>query len=153
MIGRTGKTSGGAEPWKTDGRKWHLSQKSLPTGRRKQWTPATLVELAGRIAKAVPKAQLDWNHKTSVRLRLGDGQGELGRLITNSRDGIKVEFRCPRGVLTPARIDGLGADPQIVTGPGEHDLLRFFVRDPGDLNSKQLKVALRHCESASATEN
>ncbi|UCG32324.1 MAG: hypothetical protein JSU68_11725, partial [Phycisphaerales bacterium] len=149
MIGKEGTAAGGAEPWKTDGRKWHLSQKSMSPRGRKRWGPQTLAELAGRIAKAVPQVKLDWGHKIRVELGM-DGGASLGKLVTNSREGIKVELRCPRGLLTPTRIERLGLRPQIVPGRGAYDTLRFFVRDISDVDNKRLTEVLRECRVALA---
>jgi excinuclease ABC subunit A len=147
MIGKEGTAAGGAEPWKTDGRKWHLSQRSMSPRGRKRWGPQTLVELAGRIAKAVPQVKLDWGHKIRVELGTEDG-ASLGKLVTNSREGIKVELRCPRGLLTPTRIERLGARPEIVPGKGTHDTVRFFVRDMREVDAKRLTEVLRECRAA-----
>jgi excinuclease ABC subunit A len=153
MIDKSSSRAGGAEPWKADGRKWHLSQKSMPPRGPAKWPRQTLVELAGRITKAVPDVELDWGHKIAVKLTLANGASPLGKLVTNSRQGIKVELRCPRGLFTPARVEGLGADPRIVTGRGGCDTLRFMVRRMKDLDAKRLSAVLRECRAALTGES
>ena len=98
----------------------------------------------------MPALELDWAHKSSVQLELGKEQGTLGRLVTNSRQGIKVELRCPRGLFTPTRIEELGSSPQVVAGKGSYDTLRFLVRDMREVDGKRLTAVLRECRAALA---
>ena len=107
-IGQWAEDPESAEPWKTDGRKWHTSQKAISPNRRKLWKPTLLMELIGRLNKCVPDLKLDWNHKTAVVLTHPAMDKAWGKIVTSSRYGLRVELRTDRGRFTPAKIERLG---------------------------------------------
>ena len=136
-----------AEPWKADGRAWHLSQKSIPPGKPKRWRPTVLVELLGRINKSLPQGRIEWSNKTAVMIHLPGLKGRLIRIATNHAQGLKFELRVPRRIFTPAMYDRMGRSPTFETRP-DFDVILSWVRTGDDLDAAQLAEALRRCRDA-----
>src|SRR5262249_8007056 len=57
------------QPWKKDGKAWHLSQKQIPHTQPKQWKPADLVAFIGRLNKLVPGAVIDYSRQVFIEVR------------------------------------------------------------------------------------
>ena len=107
-----------AEPWKSDGRAWHLSQKSIRAGKRKRWRPPALVELVGLINKHLPNANVHWSNKTSVMVHVPQVSQRVVRVATNFAQGLKLEIRVPGKTVTPAMYDRLGREPEFPVAAG-----------------------------------
>ncbi|MCH7813480.1 MAG: excinuclease ABC subunit UvrA [Planctomycetes bacterium] len=133
-----------AEPWKADGRAWHLSQKSIKAGKRKQWQPTVLLELLGSINKSLPNARVEWTHKTAVMLHLPGMKGRLIRIATNHAQGLKFDLRVPKRTFTPTLYDRLGRSPEL-EARADHDVILSWVRRMEDVDKGQLADALRRC--------
>ena len=50
-------------PWKTLGRKWHLSRKGFPCNKRVAWK----VEVLQQLEKEYDKENIDYTRKTSIK--------------------------------------------------------------------------------------
>src|SRR5262249_29784772 len=53
-------------PWKVLGKKWHLSRKGFPSGKRVRWEPEVLEKLADALHRALPEGSVDWTGKQVV---------------------------------------------------------------------------------------
>ena len=135
-----------AQPWKVDGKAWHLSQKSLSPRQPPQWKPMTLVELIGRMVKARPDARPDWARKSAVCL-LDKQERLLGRVITHDRHGLRVEICTPAGAYSPTRIDGLGLQPRIDRRKG-FDWVIFVVQSLEQVDAARLAGLLKDAVGA-----
>jgi len=129
------------QPWKVDGRKWHLSQQSINPRHRILWKPAALLELMGRINKLDSDVDYDWNGKIGITVRRRNSATALGKIITNHPDGLECCFRVPRNRFTPLQIDQLGLAPRIQP-VCDHDLVVFRLRSLADNDAKQLSTVL-----------
>src|SRR5580700_3215255 len=49
-------------PWKVLGRKWHVSRKGFPSGKRIRWEAELLERLFDLLQTAVPQAEIDWGN-------------------------------------------------------------------------------------------
>src|SRR5690606_17858581 len=96
------------QPWKVNGRSWHLSQSAMSKGSAKLWPGSLIVQFLGRIKKIEPASVEDWAQKCTVPLKHPDVQGVLGRLVTNMAFGMRVEIHTPPGTFTPVAVEGLG---------------------------------------------
>jgi len=132
-----------AQPWKVDGRAWHLSQKSIPPTQPPQWQPMTLIDLIGRMSRARPDCTVDWGRKSAVCF-VDRAGGRVARITTHVRSGLVVEVPVRSGTISPAELSGLGLglgiDPR-----GERATIRFEIAVPDQadprLLSKLLQVA------------
>jgi excinuclease ABC subunit A len=124
-------------PWKTEGKEWHLSQKSMSARQTPRWRPADLMALIGRFRSLQPDLELNWTHKTAVQL-FGPGGETRGKIVTNMGRGLRVELKAPRNVIVPAHIEGLGEEPEIRRGPNA-DWVIFWARSLDQIDAKQLR--------------
>lgn len=97
-----------AEPWKTNGKQWHLQQQRMTRRRRPAWEGTTLVQLLGVMQKAVSGVEVDWNQKISIVLRLGRQSEWWCRIVTAHREYIELQIRSRGGQFTPVMIERLG---------------------------------------------
>jgi excinuclease ABC subunit A len=131
-----------AEPWKTDGKAWHLSQKSIGGGESKQWKPMTLTALLGLINKAVPGVKVQWDRKVFVDLEMSDGR-RLGKIITNKGDSLRVDLHVPRGRFTPTQVEHLGARQEFARPGTSGAELTFWFRTLDEIQTDVLKRTLQ----------
>ena len=134
----------GAEPWKADGRQWHLSQKSISRRHVVRWKPAFLMALLGRFRSMQPDLQFMWDARTAVQLSVPGEEKVAGKIVTNIGRGLRVELRVPRNELTPTMIERLGEDVEIKPG-SDYDRLVFWLNSLSQNESKQLRSVWRRC--------
>ena len=138
-----------SEPWKTNGKQWHLAQKSITSRREIHWKPAVLTELIGRLSKIIPALEFDWNNKTAVMIRHPDAPIRWGRITTTSRYGLKIELGGGKSVVTPLKIDRLGLEPHITHGAAnDHDLIAFTLQNMNQLDTIQLRQTLTEADKS-----
>ena len=130
-----------AAPWKTDGRAWHLSQKSICSRQGKMWKPMTLLELIGQMNRAVPDLEIVWDKKVLVGLRSRAG-GRLGWIGTSNRYGLRVDVQVPSGRFTPTMIEHLGMDPEIRNEKGT-SRISFWVQTADQVHGPTLKSVMQ----------
>ena len=58
-------------PWKVLGRRWHLSRKGFPPGKRVHWDTEVLEDLCELLTTTAPQAQFLWNNQQVVHLMAG----------------------------------------------------------------------------------
>ncbi|MCB9857753.1 MAG: excinuclease ABC subunit UvrA [Phycisphaerales bacterium] len=134
-----------AEPWKEDGKAWHLSQKIMKPGKRKKWTPMTLTLLVGQIQKILPKAKVLWDRKVFVEITTPAGD-RICKIITHQANALRVDVHLPRGTFAEDVVRGVGYEQQFQR-PGTNDAeLSFFVRDAKEVDRTQLKRVLTAAE-------
>jgi excinuclease ABC subunit A len=131
------------QPWKEDGRAWHLSQKSIPPHHLKQWQPPTLVELLGHIGKLVPGMRVDWSNKVSLRLTAPGSKSFHIRVGTSHAYGLRMGVLCPAGMMTPARVDKLGIQPEVTRRNKDFDVVSFWVQNMGHVDAGQFAGLIR----------
>ncbi|NUQ47153.1 MAG: ATP-binding cassette domain-containing protein, partial [Phycisphaerae bacterium] len=128
-IARVAEDRSEAEPWRTNGRAWHLGQKGMAPGEPPEWNASLLIDLLGRINRAAPRVTPDWNHKTHVRLVV-DGKSEIGRVYTCHARGLKVRLGEPPGKFSVVEATLLRADATLRRGlAGKPDILEFQLRN------------------------
>ena len=131
------------QPWTKDGRAWHLSQEAIPVHHHKQWKPATLVELLGRIGKLVPHLKINWGNKASLRLTRPGTRLYSIRVGTSHAYGIRVGVLCPSGTMTPTRIERLGLEPEISRRNAKIDIVSFWVQRMSQVDPEQFAALIR----------
>jgi len=135
------------QPWKTNGRKWHLSQQSIHVKHEVKWDSALLLKLIGRISKIAPEFEFDWNGKVAVGIRLNGQKQSVGKIVTNMGAGLRCELRVPNGAVTPVQIERLGVSPDIL--PRQNfDLVSFWVAHSSDIDIATLAVILESARPA-----
>jgi excinuclease ABC subunit A len=137
------------QPWKVNGRQWHLSQSMIAKGREKNWRGSLIVEFIGRVKKIVPEATEDWTRKVMVVLNHPRVEGTWIRLVTNHAHAMRVEVRCRHGQFTPARVERLGLDVSIKHTTYEDKVL-FWLQRMDQCDRAQLEHVLRESTSLDA---
>jgi excinuclease ABC subunit A len=133
-----------SQPWTLDGQQWHLSQKSMSRRQIPKWKPLQLMTLIGRFKSLQPDLILDWNSKTAVGLRVPGGRQYRGKIVTNMGRGLRVELRAPKNEITPAQVDRLAEEVEILRRP-EADWIVFWVEPGKSPDTDQLRDTWRRC--------
>jgi len=131
------------QPWKINGKPWHLGQQMIPRSQAKHWSGSLVVELLGRIKKLAPEAREDWNRKVMVVLEHPRIEGVWGRLVTNHAHAMRIEFRVTRGQFTPAMVERLGLDVEIRPIRPEEDQVRFWLQRMDQCDAEQFSRLIR----------
>ena len=137
------------EPWKADGREWHLSQKSMSQAQVARWKPDLLLMLVGQFQKLQPDLHFDWCTKTAVLLKHEGSTAHLGKIVTNMGRGLRVELRAPRNKFTPAMMEGVGDDATIKREEN-NDWLIFWIPSLAKLKASRLREVWALCREESA---
>ncbi len=124
------------QPWKADGRKWHLSQKSINAHHTVRWKPNLILEFLGRVNKIDATIEPQWNGKIGIGLQR-KGNAPFGKLVTNMGDGLRLDVFVQRNRFTPLQIDKLGTNVTIRPFP-EHDNVQFWFKSLDENDPKQL---------------
>ena len=146
-LGRDAEDPTLAQPWKSDGQQWHLSQRSINRGHEIRWKPAVLMALLGRFKSLEPNLRTAWNARTAVQLSVPGEDAPAGKIVTNIGRGLRVELRAPSGVLTPTLVERLGEDVEIKRSP-LYDRIVFWIHSLTQCDSKQLRDVWKTCRDA-----
>jgi excinuclease ABC subunit A len=114
-------------PWKVLGKKWHLSRKGFPSGKRVRWEPDVLDKLAAALQEAVPDVSVDWGNKQVVYFYRPDADEPWATVQTKRRGGIDLALFGPPGRFALGRIATLGREREIVSEPGKPDQIQIRV--------------------------
>ncbi|MCP4593831.1 MAG: excinuclease ABC subunit UvrA, partial [bacterium] len=142
MIEKTKAAPDKGEPWKLNGKQWHLSQKGISKRYDILWKPTVLIELVGRLKKLVPDLEVKWSNKVVVGLKLPGHRKAFGWIATAQRWGLRVGFLVPRATFTFVQVDRLGREPEI-NAQEDHDLVRFWTQRTADVDVTQLAPVVR----------
>lgn len=130
-----------AEPWKEDGKAWHMSQKIMKPGKRKKWTSMDLTLLVGQIQRILPKAKILWDRKVFVEI-VNDAGERICKIITHQATAMRIDVHLQRGALTDDQVRGLGYEQEFQRPGTNNAELSFFVRDAKSVDRNQLKQVL-----------
>ncbi|MHC4799413.1 MAG: excinuclease ABC subunit UvrA, partial [Planctomycetota bacterium] len=131
------------QPWKVNGKSWHLSQQIISKNNQIRWRGSLIVELLGRMKKIDPAIHEDWTRKVMVVLHHPRVPGVWGRLITNHANAIRVEIRCGMGQFTPALVEGLGIDVNLRHMKNNQDQVQFWIQKMSQCNMEQLQNLIK----------
>jgi excinuclease ABC subunit A len=122
-------------PWKVLGKKWHLSRKGFPSGKRVRWDAEVLERLADALGGALPQARVDWTGKQVVHFYRPDSEEPWATLHTKRRGGIDLALYGTPGRFALGKIAALGRDREIVAGAGKSELIRIRLDNPAQVRS------------------
>jgi len=143
------------QPWKVNGRQWHLSQDVIPKTQPRLWRGTLIVELLGRFKKVDAEIAEDWGRKVMVVLEHPRIKGVWGRIVANHAQGLRIEVRVGRGQFTPAMVDQLGLDVAIRHVRPNEDQVQFWLQrieqcDAGQFN-RMVRGSIEHFTGSSET--
>jgi excinuclease ABC subunit A len=114
-------------PWKVLGRKWHVSRKGFPSGKRIRWEADLLERLFDLLQSADPQAQIDWGNKQVVYFRRKNSDAIWAAVHTKRRHGVDLSLYNESGRVALGRITEFGGAREIsTTGNGRDQIsIRF----------------------------
>jgi len=132
-----------SQPWKVNGKQWHLGQQGLARQSEAAWSGSLIVQLIGRIKKINPKVREDWSRKVMVVLTHPDVDGIWARLITNHAHAMRIEVYCGRGEFTPTMVEKLGFNVKIRQHKNGTDEVQFWLYSMSQLDTEQFDTLIR----------
>jgi excinuclease ABC subunit A len=114
-------------PWKVLGKKWHLSRKGFPSGKRVHWEPEVLDTLAEALQGALPEGKVDWTGKQVVYFYRPGAEEPWATVQTKRRGGIDLALFGTAGRYALGRIAGLGREREIVSESGKPDQIQIRI--------------------------
>ncbi|MFV2065824.1 MAG: excinuclease ABC subunit A, partial [Pirellulales bacterium] len=135
-------------PWKVLGRKWHVSRKGFPPGKRIHWETEVLEELCDLLSTTAPDGEFSWHNQAVVHLTIGPGNRAWASLHTKRPDGLDLVLTGPKGRFALGRVARLGAARELrgEANGSEQVKLRFQRRD--EVASPELATFLEEHLSA-----
>jgi len=135
-------------PWKVLGRKWHLSRKGFPSGKRVAWKSKVLDELFDLLIAVCPDGDIDWGSKQVVHFRRGTGRSEdknslWASVHTKRRGGIDLTLCGPPGRFALGRVAEFGSEREIKTAQGGRETIRIRFTTGRQVASPALRTFLK----------
>jgi excinuclease ABC subunit A len=152
LTERVGQDPEDVMPWKVLGRKWHLSRKGFPPGKKVAWPQDTLEELLELLESAASRSvagngestsapQFLWNNQQVIHLMIPGRRTPWATIQTKRTSGVDLSLNGPQGAIDADRIAGLGVKRLINSGEdGDQIKLRFIA--PTDLGLGDLTAFL-----------
>ncbi len=100
-------------PWKINGERWHLSDKGFPPGKRVAWDRTLLPRLLGLIRELEPGAEIRWDVRDSITLRVPGVSRAWAAFRTKNADALEARFLGRRGQFNLARLEPLGVAAEL----------------------------------------
>ncbi len=122
-------------PWKVLGKKWHLSRKGFPSGKRVSWDAEVLERLADTLSSALPQARINWTGKQVVHFYRPDAEEPWATLFTKRRGGIDLALSGRPGRFALGKIAALGREREIITTVGKPDQIRIRLDSPAHVKA------------------
>ncbi|HXT57172.1 MAG TPA: excinuclease ABC subunit UvrA, partial [Pirellulales bacterium] len=130
-------------PWKVLGRKWHLSRKGFPPGKKVHWDAEVLEELCELLAETAPQGQFLWNNQQVVHLCL-NGPGEPWATIHTKRPAtLELTLAGPKNRFALGRMAELGHERELQTDRPDKDVVKLRFRESDEVASGDLAEFLR----------
>ncbi|HYO25260.1 MAG TPA: excinuclease ABC subunit A, partial [Lacipirellulaceae bacterium] len=143
---RVGQNPDDVMPWKVLGRRWHLSRKGFPPGKKVEWPQETLEELLELLAAAAgtspqadrqdtspAAAQFLWNNRQWVHLMAPGQRTPWATVHTKRPAGVDLYLNGPSGAFATERIAALGEKRAIEAASSSVDQVKLRFTAPADL--------------------
>ena len=129
-------------PWKVLGRKWHLTRKGFPSGKRVGWQPELLDKLFDVLESVLPDGEIDWANKQVVYFyRQGDAKA-WAAVHTKRRGGIDLSLFAEPDQMALGRIAGFGKDREITPHRDGREAAKIRFTAMKQATSRSLKTFL-----------
>ena len=117
-------------PWKVLGKKWHLSRKGFPSGKRVAWDATLLETLTDILENALPENEIDWGNKQVVYFKSPGSKKNRVAIHTKRRGGIDLSLFADKGKFALGKIADLGRERKIGPHRSGAELIQIrFDRD------------------------
>ena len=129
-------------PWKKMGRKWHLSRKGFPPGKKPKWDLELLDELLDMLMEIQPSGQFLWNQQVLIHFMIPGMKEPWATITTKKTDHVGLSLRSPTGAVSLGRIAELGADQKIELDKEGWDILRIELRTVEEIHLPDFQIFL-----------
>ncbi|MEC8305213.1 MAG: excinuclease ABC subunit A, partial [Planctomycetota bacterium] len=129
-------------PWKKMGRKWHLSRKGFPPGKKPKWDLELLDELLDMLMEIQPSGQFLWNQQVLIHFMIPGMKEPWATITTKKTDHVGLSLRSPTGAVSLGRIAELGADQKIELDKDGWDILRIELRTVEEIHLPDFQIFL-----------
>ncbi|HEX6962032.1 MAG TPA: excinuclease ABC subunit A, partial [Lacipirellula sp.] len=142
-------------PWKVLGRKWHLSRKGFPPGKKVAWPQETLEELLELLESTATRgmkspgpglpnnaAQFLWNNQQVIHLMVRGQRVPWATIQTKRTVGVDLSLHGPAGAFATGRIASLGVKRLIQSASDGFDAVKLRFVEPSDLELGDLQAFL-----------
>jgi excinuclease ABC subunit A len=134
-------------PWKVLGRKWHVSRKGFPSGKRIRWDAEALERLFDLLQAVRPQSEIDWGNKQVVYFRRKGSDEPWAAVHTKRRHGIDLTLFNESGRVALGRIADLGSEREISSTRKGREQVAIRFDNPAQIVSKSLSSFLKeHAE-------
>jgi len=135
-------------PWKVLGRKWHLSRKGFPPGKKVHWSTEVLEDLCELLAETAPQGQFLWNNQQVVHLCV-NGPGEPWATIHTKRPTtLELVLTGPKNRFALGRVAELGHERELQTDRADKDVVKLRFLESDQVVADELADFLReHLEA------
>jgi excinuclease ABC subunit A len=130
-------------PWKVLGRKWHVSRKGFPSGKRIRWEPELLGRLLDLLAAVRPEAEIEWGNKQVVYFRTPQTRELWAAVHTKRRHGVDLTLFNEAGGVALGRIADFGREREIAPHRDGRDQVDIRFDKPEQVASKSLALFLK----------
>jgi excinuclease ABC subunit A len=130
-------------PWKVLGRKWHVSRKGFPSGKRIRWEPELLERLLDLLESVRPEVEVDWGNKQVVYFRSPATQEVWAAVHTKRRHGVDLSLFNEPGRVALGRIAELGRDREISPHRSGREQIAIRFDSPEQIADKSFAVFLK----------
>ena len=124
------------------GKKWHLSRKGFPSGKRVKWAVGVLDELTNLLENSLPRAEVDWGNKQVVYFKPAGSDTVRASVHTKRRGGIDLSLFVERGQFALGKIAGLGREREIATHSSGKELIKIRFDSAAQVTKPALKELL-----------
>jgi excinuclease ABC subunit A len=139
------------------GRKWHLSRKGFPPGKKVDWPQETLEELlellestASRVVPD-PGKQFLWNNQQLIHFMIPAQRHPWATIHTKRTAGVDLYLNGPGGAFATGRIADIAEKRAIESAGNGIDQVKLRFVNPADLTRGNLAAFLgEHIEAVRA---
>ncbi len=142
QIDQAALKPGDLTPWKVLGRKWHLSRKGFPSGKRVRWAPEVLDELFDLLERTCPNGEVEWGNKQVVYFRAKDDNAYRAAVHTKRRGGVDVLLLGEPGSVTLGKISEFGSEREIAPHRDGREAVKIRFDQLDQIRQSKLKKFL-----------
>ena len=130
------------------GRKWHLSRKGFPPGKRVHWETEVLEELCELLSDTA-EGQFLWNNQQLIHFCLKGKSEPWATVYTKKPAAVELHLNGPKNKFALGRVTTLGSAPSMDKDRPDRDVVRLQFDSVEQINDEALSDFLNeHAEAA-----
>jgi len=153
IVERASQSPEDIMPWKVLGRRWHLSRKGFPPGKKVHWDMEVLQRLCDMLVEVAPGGEFVWDGQQVVHVKVGGGDAAWAALHTKRTTGLDLALIGPKDRFALGRVAEIGAQRKLQTDRPDCDVVKFRFRSLQDLERGDLPQFLSEHFAAIQHEN